>query len=1155
MRVLFAKLGLALALGAALLSSGCSSGTAKVIGPAGDKFAVVSINVISGSQWQINRAINITFNHDVDLSTVNFNSINLVNAQGKGATGVFSQPIDATGNVNRRVVRFQPKCPTKVDFSDAGLLPNNEYRLTVKGSLTGGTAVADTAGKALEVGAVVEFNTPDSDDALVLFVDTTAGPPVVVVRGLNDDPSLPSSSLVLGGIERDFEWSTDPVGEPFSLRGRLGFEVPLNHYSIDENQLQVFLLFNQPVDASPTNISSQFIRLEYRVGAYDNAQAWQVMPSELELVANCTEVGAAVRVRPLGIVPQDSDLRITLKQGFRDLIGDGTTSDRSDFTFMHTVTAGADNPLHAGVDNPEVDDLLDSFAFSGGEIGSLEDTQAVFDVPSAKWGAGQLQAAFDFNGTGGPGGDFDWIFPPATEIVLDTVSDTIFSATGSQAVINGLVDIRNMRIPAGSRLRIVGPNTCTILCSGTVEIYGEITINGSDHPGVVSLNTANQPEQGSKGNGGGGDGGIGSFLTTQSTPRGGRGFGAFGVPNLGGEGGETSYANTGKVDRRGAGGGGGVLGDDYYFLHEVGAAAFIRAQTLPGLDVEPGAPGGPGGLGAVSQAERAVGGKVGPSPFLDNDPNNNFLGTMISPTNQVILGELDGLLAGAGGGGGGDAVNSDSFPKLPFMPSGDEKGCGGGGGAGGLRILAIDNITIGHPVTHDPGFISAEGGDGGGGENTSFFDRVGGGSGAGSGGHIVISTAKEIHVYGRAAANNNPGFWYRDGIGNAFHSRRPISAVGGQGGAGNQSAGGANENGASTWKCDSIPTFFDGGLGGTVPPFKPQGTFVCFHAQPDKPDASGFWTIGAGGDGGPGIIQIHVNDPATDLVLHDAADQSNHYMTGQDVSDIFAPPPIGWKSPSGGQGDPDWTPPNRMVPFFGRNSKAQSKWIPLGLARVDPGPPPGTDDINFTFLGTNVADGIVENDGNDQVQFVTPLLGPVAAAKSFTMTLDATGLTNPIYAANPRLLEGFTVRLEDAGDPMVFEMYRIVSATFTAGAPSIFTVNLDPNGPNPATFIPNPYTAYLVPHFVRVVTNGIADAYPDATAIKVDFQAATVDAQGAITPGPWETDIDNLNNPTPWDLVRFRVEFDLAKNALPGDTIDITTPRPGLDHLRLHFDF
>jgi hypothetical protein len=1143
MRLTIAKAGLTLALGSAFLAASCSSGSGGGSSAAADKLAVVSINVLEGQEWQINRAIDILFNQAIDFATVNLNTINIVDEHGNGATGIFSQP-SGNGLSGKSMVRFQPTCPTLADNSDAGLLPNGVYQLTVRGSKVGGTTVLSTAGEPLEEGALRTFTTPDSEDPQVLFVDTTAGPPVVIVRQLNDNPDLPATSLILGGIEQEFLWST------LNQQARLPFEVPLNHYSIPENQIEVIIQFNQPVLASPENINSDMIRLRYFDVAADD---FLDMQTEVELIENCTESGAAVRVSPLGIVPQDALLVVELRQGFKDLIGDSTSADVSNFSVMQTVEAGQANPLHPTVDNPEVDDIFEGFDLSGNELGSLEDTGASFGVPAADWGGGSLEASFAFGGTGGPGGDFDWHIPPATELVLDTVSDTIQGGPGgtpttTQAVINGIVDVRDVFIPATSTLRIVGPNTCTILASGSVRIEGEITINGSDSPGVGTLDTTNQPEVGAKGNGGGGDGGTGSFLTTQSTPRGGRGFGAFNVSNLGGQGGEASYATITKDARRGAGGGGGNLGPSIYHLFADGETVMTRVQARVGFDGEPGAPGGLEGFGAVSQDKRAQGGLIGPSPFLDNNPDNNFLGTMITSDGVVIMGELNGVHAGAGGGAGGDAVKSDSFPLVPFTSIGDEKGAGGGGGAGGLRILAIGPITIGGEVGSAPARISADGGDGGGGENTNFFDRVGGGSGGGSGGHLVFSSAARIDIYGVADASLGTGFWYRDDPTEPKHALRPISAMGGQGGAGNNSEGGANQLGPSTWRCDSIPTFYDEGLVG-VPPFKPKADFFCFWAQQDQGDPSGFWSLAAGGDGQPGIIQFHVDDPANNLEFHDVPDQVFDYSQGQDISQAISPPPLGWKAPE--------TPPDRMVPFFGRLSQAQSKWIPLGLGRLVPGG--GNDLVNLTFAGTNTADGIVPGDGSGAVSPLPPLLGPqVVTSPTFSMTLDASGLGagDELYTENSRLLKGFTVKLEDSSDVTNFVNYVIVSATYDSVGDT-FSLGLDPNGENPAAFqAGGSIQAYLVPYFVRVITNAIADSYPEETSVRVRFDATTIDT---VLGGPSESsafgftpDIADLNAGDVWDFVRFDVEFDIDKSA---DGIDITTPRPGIDHLRVHFDF
>ncbi|MEE8469039.1 MAG: hypothetical protein V3T22_11310, partial [Planctomycetota bacterium] len=821
------------------------------------------------------------------------------------------------------MVRFQPACPTQEDNSDAGLAPFSDYKLTVLGSTVGGLTVRSTAGDVLGKGRAVNFHTPNSNDPLVLFLDTVPGPPAVRIRGVGGlaGDELAATHVEIGGLPVYF--ALDPIEQEGRLP--LGFKIPLNHYSIPENQISVILHLNQPVLASETNISQKRVALEYFSGV-----AWTKLQTQVELIENCSETGASLRLTPAGIVPQERKLRVVLRQGFSDITGDATTADAANFALMDSIEAGGENPLFPGVGNPEADGVLEPFTLSGDDVGSLEDRGAAFEVPAAKWGTGQLQASFAFGGTGGPKGTFDWHIPAGTTLVISTVSDTIVGGENgvpetTQAVINGVIDVRDVFIPQSSKVILMGPNTATILASGSVRILGEISIRGSNSPGVSTLGTTNQPELGAPGQGGGGDGGTASLLTNQSTPRGGRGFGAFNAPGGGGEGGETSYAAGGtaqeaKNNRRGAGGGGGRFGVDICYDHDNNLGnGLVRCQTLIGLDAEFGAMGGSGGTGAQSQSQRAMGGEIGPEPFLDKHDDNNFFGVMLTSSGDLITGELEQMHAGAGGGAGGDAVSSKSFPLTPWDAAGDEKGSGGGGGAGGLKILAIGPIIIGNASFM--GSIAAEGGDGGAGENSIFFDRVGGGSGGGSGGHIVLSSAAEIVIWGKASSAD---FWYTDNPVAASHSPRSLSAVGGGGGAGRDNFGGANENGPTNWSCDRIPfAFFEGFT--NVPPQNKN----CFKNQPDLGDIEGGPTAGAGGDGSPGIIQFHVEDPATRLRFPTLQEeQGTYYGNELDVTPLCAPPPLGWHTP--------FDPTDSMLPFFGRRSRSQSKWIALGLARIAP---------------------------------------------------------------------------------------------------------------------------------------------------------------------------------------------------------------------------
>ena len=196
-------------------------------------------------------------------------------------------------------------------------------------------------------------------------------------------------------------------------------------------------------------------------------------------------------------------------------------------------------------------------------------------------------------------------------------------------------------------------------------------------------------------------------------------------------------------------------------------------------------------------------------------------------------------------------------------------------------------------MVHETGSIRAEGGTGGGGENTTGFNRVGGGSGGGAGGHIVLSSASFIEV---RAESDEAGDFYNDdassGGSQSSHQPRPISALGGEGGAGKANKGGSRFNGEpQPWRCDAIPYshFLDpDDIGNTNPPADGDN---CFGSFADGDDPGGP-VLGCGGDGGPGIIQLHVDDPATNLrfpAVDNGGMLQYGVVGGLDVSKVCAP--------------------------------------------------------------------------------------------------------------------------------------------------------------------------------------------------------------------------------------------------------------------------
>ena len=440
------------------------------------------------------------------------------------------------------------------------------------------------------------------------------------------------------------------------------------------------------------------------------------------------------------------------------------------------------------------------------------------------------------------GGDQDWIIPAGTVVVFDTS----FALVNGQPVTGGVVGVHDLVVESGAVLKVQGPNPFVVTASGAVQIDGLIDLSGDSSNGVVTIGTTQIPEQGASGQAGGGRGGTGSPLTTASSPSGAPGFGAFGAPGVGGGGGEAGWAvGPTNIDaRRGAGGGGGRFGPDVF------------DQSVIGLDAEPGFDNTLAHNGALSGPGPAHGGAVGASPFADGDPRNDFYGLRLElVSGALVQGELKKPWAGAGGGGGGDAslvATGQSYPP-PFSPTGDEKGAGGGGGGGSLHLMSLGPIAFG-----DQGVIRARGGTGGGGENTIFVNRVGGGSGGGSGGHIVLETAAYIDF--------------------SASSGSALLATGAQGGAGKNDVGGAfiGTNGPKQ-----------------TAPFKdacPTGQSGCLGP-----------VDGAGGDGSPGLIQLHVP----------IGDYSNVLLPpGMTLASFSSPLPVGAGTPS------------QLLPTFDAGSRA-----------------------------------------------------------------------------------------------------------------------------------------------------------------------------------------------------------------------------------------
>jgi hypothetical protein len=730
--------------------------------------------------------------------------------------------------------------------------------------------------------------------------------------------------------------------------------------------------------------------------------------------------------------------------------------------------------------------------FDGFDSRATEDPFAFRRDQRAIWARdSRLLASTHFTGSGGPGGDFDWrirVLPGGAPTILDTTFSIIVNEqqTEQQVVINGQVDVRNLTIDQGATLLVRGPNPVRITASGTVRIDGTLNVRGINHPGVTSFNTTNLSSPGAAGGPGGGRGGTGNPLTTQSSPAGTAGFGAFGLVDGGGGGGETGFNPSSNVNnRRGAGGGGGRFGSDVRVL-----PSGCPDQSLIGLDVEIGGPGAPNAMGALGNNPPQPG-AAGPGPFADGDPTNDFWGLMQLGGGAQIAGELPHLWAGAGGGGGGNACTTSSFPTMPWTPAGDEVGSGGGGGGGSMSIFALGDVVFG-----PGGRLDASGGHGGGGENTSGFNRVGAAGGGGSGGHIVVQTQGRLDFRACTAGTNGARIW----------------SLGGQGGEGMNGLGGAGPEG--------VPTPPDQDSINLVPPYDP----ACL---PTVPPGVVAW-VGSGGDGGPGVVQLHVGD-LTDVLVPEGA--------GVTLASILAPPPIGATDVN----DPaTW---NRLVPSFGPLSRSRSVWMPLGA----------TGPLDLRFAGTDANGRVLTNGTGPNARVVS--LAPIASGTiqpvpnvpyvdfGNTLVIDAATIADDVYALNPALLVQAELTFRNSAGAL-----RVPIRAVTGGGGLLF---LEVEGAGALTGFGPGDTFELRPRHFRVVTNSTKDWLPGSASIHVTFQGAPANATGGpdtSQASAWTPNIDALESVPAIAFVRFQVDFDMAAD---GSELTLGSPRPSLEFLRI----
>ncbi len=484
-------------------------------------FEALSANMSDGDVWALNRPIRLFFNHPVDMASVSFSSVII----RPTSTAILGRPVAGTfaiSETDSAELLFYPACPIIEEDFYPGLYPGGYgYELALPVEAGSGTSVLrDISGKALEIGLARFFVTP-TPPSEPLFMDTEIGPPQIV----------------------DVFWKDagDVSGTGADHPSRL------NMFSMDREAL--FIRFDQAVDGNPTNLNTTNLSLSISADTISNQPTGPTfsatVPGVLTLLSNCDGGGALVHFQASGVLPPDRYLRFTVSTDFSDLSGETNSSTQT------PVTGDFELPTLQEVYQlanawPLADVTADEFTEDFSSTLHL-DLEAPLGLPLADVDTSGANASFDYPGEL-VSGNLNFVLNSGIYLEVDTTgtstgTSTITDSQGDLFEIkDGILEVNNFTLKAGSTFRAVGSNPLVIRANGTVDLDGTLDVSGQHAQSPVALNSPHLPELGAEGECGGGDGGDASYLTNAETLRGEAGDGPFGLyPFQGGGGGESGF--------------------------------------------------------------------------------------------------------------------------------------------------------------------------------------------------------------------------------------------------------------------------------------------------------------------------------------------------------------------------------------------------------------------------------------------------------------------------------------------------------------------------------------------------------------------------------------------------------------------------------------
>ncbi|MFH1999425.1 MAG: hypothetical protein ABIK28_07075, partial [Planctomycetota bacterium] len=532
--------------------------------------------------------------------------------------------------------------------------------------------------------------------------------------------------------------------------------------------------------------------------------------------------GSCVSINPKGMLPFDAEMEVMIRSRLKSLKG-ANLSSQENRSPLSSICAATFRTQPAPFQHM-ADEFLENF-----DDNAFEDDVRVMDKANASWNIQDLDslppfykhlvATFGLGGSGElgdllPGGYSSVVYLDTDYQVFPLLDGSTPGILTPKVVTDGRFNFQNIHIPAGVTIYGRGSNPLVFTATGEVLIEGTIDLDGRQGTIDVAFDSAFIPNPGGSGGPAAGRGGASqptvpvnfqAVTMIHTAPAGETGWGPRNAQQIGGVGGDTgAHPDVGW---------GGAMQHKYSRGAGGGGGTFLQTGTQ-----------GWEGLGTFVPDINGVpvpksppsGGAPGNAFFTDSDLNNNFFGDK---------GEYTQLVGGQGGGGAGCRWDSLNPGCIPNTPPGqphcrwDAKGGGGGGGGGALAIYALGQIKI-----SETGRILARGGEGGRGEQIGS-GNFGGGGGGGSGGAVILQSGNKIIL--EESSDPDP-----EAIG---------AIIDVSGGA----MGEVQDTVASPGNDPVTPCPENGG--------KPKKGY-CSLARGD------------GGQGGFGLIQLMVEDPANDLI-------------------------------------------------------------------------------------------------------------------------------------------------------------------------------------------------------------------------------------------------------------------------------------------------